>query len=238
MTGPPLVEANDLHTYYGPSHVLHGVSLVVRRGETVSLMGRNGMGKTTTLRSLVGLNPPRRGTVKIDGRDMTGAPTHAIARLGIALVPEGRGIFPNLSVREHLVMAARPGVDGRAEWTIARVFELFPRLAQRATHLGNQLSGGEQQMLTIGRALMTNPVLLMLDEATEGLAPLVRKEIWAVIRKIKASGMAALIVDKDIRALNKVSDRSLILVKGRIVYEGPTRELAANPALQAQHLAV
>ncbi|MBI3711317.1 MAG: ATP-binding cassette domain-containing protein, partial [Proteobacteria bacterium] len=129
MTGPPLVEANDLHTYYGPSHVLHGVSLVVRRGETVSLMGRNGMGKTTTLRSLVGLNPPRRGTVKIDGRDMTGAPTHAIARLGIALVPEGRGIFPNLSVREHLVMAARPGIDGRAEWTIARVFELFPRLA-------------------------------------------------------------------------------------------------------------
>ncbi len=233
-----LLEASDLHTYYGPSHVLRGISLNVRRGEAISLMGRNGMGKTTTLRSLVGLTAPRRGKVALCGREITGRPTHEIAHLGIALVPEGRGIFPNLRVREQLIMAARPGTDGRQDWTLERVIGLFPRLAERAENFGNQLSGGEQQMLTIGRALMTNPDLLMLDEATEGLAPLVRKEIWRVIQLIKAAGIATIIVDKDIKALSTISDRSLIITKGRIVFEGPTADLVAQPEITAKYLGV
>jgi len=233
-----LLEADDLHTYYGPSHILRGVSFRVRRGEAVSLMGRNGMGKTTTLRSLVGLTAPRRGRVALRGRDVTGHPPHEVARLGVALVPEGRGIFPNLTVREQLVMAARPGTDGRRDWDLTRVLELFPRLAERANNYGNQLSGGEQQMLTIGRALMTNPDLLMLDEATEGLAPLVRKEIWLVIQRIKATGIATIIVDKDIKALSAVSDRSVILAKGRVVFEGTTADLASQPDVTARHLGV
>ena len=233
-----LLEAQDLHTYYGPSHILRGVNLRIRRGEAVSLMGRNGMGKTTTLRSLVGLTAPRRGRVAVRGRDVTGRPPHEVARQGIALVPEGRGIFPNLTVREHLLMAARPGTDGRRNWDLPRVLELFPRLAERADNYGNQLSGGEQQMLTIGRALMTNPDLLMLDEATEGLAPLVRKEIWHVIQRIKAVGIATIIVDKDIKALSAISDRSVIIAKGRIVFEGTTAELAAQPDITAKHLGV
>ncbi len=233
-----LLEASDLHTYYGPSHVLRGISLNVRRGEAISLMGRNGMGKTTTLRSLVGLTAPRRGKVALCGREITGRPTHEIARLGIALVPEGRGIFPNLRVREQLIMAARPGTDGRQDWTLERVIGLFPRLAERAENYGNQLSGGEQQMLTIGRALMTNPDLLMLDEATEGLAPLVRKEIWRVIQLIKAAGIATIIVDKDIKALSTISDRSLVIAKGRIVFEGPTADLVAQPEITAKYLGV
>jgi branched-chain amino acid transport system ATP-binding protein len=236
--GEMLLEASDLHTYYGPSHILRGISLAVRRGEAISLMGRNGMGKTTTLRSLVGLTAPRRGKVALCGREITGRPPHEIARLGIALVPEGRGIFPNLRVREQLVMAARPGTDGRQDWTWDRVVGLFPRLAERAENYGNQLSGGEQQMLTIGRALMTNPDLLMLDEATEGLAPLMRKEIWRVIQLIKAAGIATIIVDKDIRALSAISDRSLIITKGRIVFEGTTAELAAQPEITAKYLGV
>ncbi|HEX6977678.1 MAG TPA: ABC transporter ATP-binding protein [Alphaproteobacteria bacterium] len=235
---PPIIEADDLHTYYGPSHVLHGVSIVVRPGEAVSLMGRNGMGKTTTLRTLIGLTPPRRGSIRVHGRDMTGAPPHRVAMQGIALVPEGRGIFPNLSVREHLVMAARPGRHGRMDWTLERVLDLFPRLAERIGNMGNQLSGGEQQMLTIGRALMTNPDLLLLDEATEGLAPLIRKEIWNVIRRIKALGIATLIVDKDFRALGTVCDRSIILAKGRVVFEGTTKDLAGRPDILARHLGV
>ncbi len=233
-----LLEAADLHTYYGPSHILRGISLSVRRGEAISLMGRNGMGKTTTLRSLVGLTPPRRGRVALCGRDVTGRPPHEVARLGIALVPEGRGIFPNLTVHEQLVMAARPGIDGRRDWTLDRVIELFPRLAERATHYGNHLSGGEQQMLTIGRALMTNPDLLMLDEATEGLAPLMRKEIWRVIQLIKKAGIATIIVDKDIKALSTISDRSLVIAKGQIVFEGTTAELAARPEITAKYLGV
>ncbi|MBM3537828.1 MAG: ABC transporter ATP-binding protein [Alphaproteobacteria bacterium] len=233
-----LLEADDLHTYYGPSHILRGVSFKVRRGEALSLMGRNGMGKTTTLRSLVGLTAPRRGRVALRGRDVTGRPPHEIARQGVALVPEGRGIFPNLTVREHLLMAARVGTDGRRDWDLPRVLGLFPRLAERADNYGNQLSGGEQQMLTIGRALMTNPDLLMLDEATEGLAPLIRREIWHVIQRIKAAGIATIIVDKDIRALSAVSDRSVIIAKGRIVFEGTTAELAAQPDIAAKHLGV
>ena len=236
--GPPIVEAEGLHTYYGASHVLHGVSLVVRRGETVGLLGRNGMGKTTTLTSIVGVTPPRRGSVTINGGDMTGAPPHRIALEGVALVPEGRGIFPNLSVRENLIMAARPARGGRLDWPLERVVETFPRLGERLAHMGFQLSGGEQQMLTIGRALMTNPDLLILDEATEGLAPLIRKEIWAVIRRIRASGIAALIVDKDVRALSAVADRLMIIAKGRIVFHGSPGELTAAPEIKQRYLGV
>ncbi len=234
----PIIEAHELHTYYGDSHILHGISLSIAPGETLSLMGRNGMGKTTLLRSLLGLTPPRRGTVKVYGRDMTGAPTEKIVRQGIAFVPEDRGIFPNLTVRENLLMAARPGPDGRMDWDLTQVLDTFPRLAQRMTHMGNHLSGGEQQMLTVGRALMTNPNLLILDEATEGLAPLIRKEIWSVVRQIKQSGIAAVIVDKDIKALLELSDRNIIISKGRIVYEGSSEDLAANPEIHIQHLGV
>ncbi len=234
----PIIEAHDLHTYYGDSHILHGISLSIAPGETLSLMGRNGMGKTTLLRSLLGLTPPRRGTVKVYGRDMTRAPTEKIVRQGIAFVPEDRGIFPNLTVRENLLMAARPGPGGRMDWGLTQVLDTFPRLAQRMTHMGNHLSGGEQQMLTVGRALMTNPDLLILDEATEGLAPLIRKEIWSVVRQIKQSGIAAVIVDKDIKALLDLADRNIIISKGRIVYEGSSEELAANPEIHIQHLGV
>jgi len=234
----PIIDAHELHTYYGDSHILHGISLTIAPGETLSLMGRNGMGKTTLLRSLLGLTPPRRGMVKVYGRDMTRAPTEKIVRQGIAFVPEDRGIFPNLTVRENLMMAARPGPDGRMDWDLTQVLDTFPRLAQRMTHMGNHLSGGEQQMLTVGRALMTNPDLLILDEATEGLAPLIRKEIWSVVRQIKQSGIAAVIVDKDIKALLELADRNIIISKGRIVYEGSSEELAANPEIHIQHLGV
>lgn len=237
-TNGPILEACELHTYYGDSHILHGISLSIRAGETLCLMGRNGMGKTTLLRSLLGLTPPRRGTVKVYGKDMTGAPPEKIVRQGIAFVPEDRGIFPNLTVRENLVMAARPGCDGCKDWDLTKVLETFPRLAQRLAHMGNHLSGGEQQMLTVGRALMTNPDLLILDEATEGLAPLVRKEIWSVVQKIKQSGIAAVIVDKDINALLKLADQNIIISKGRIVYEGSSENLAANPEVHIQHLGV
>ena len=207
-----LIEAAGLHAYYGTSHVLHGVDFHIQAGETVGLMGRNGMGKTTLLRALVGLLPPRQGTVKIRGRVMTGAAPHLVARQGIALVPEGRGIFATLSVREHLVLASRPGPGGRRDWSLDRVLDLFPRLAERLHHGGSQLSGGEQQMLTIGRALMTNPDLLILDEATEGLAPLVSREIWRIIRLVRDSGIAAILVDKNFAAVAALADRCLILV--------------------------
>jgi branched-chain amino acid transport system ATP-binding protein len=234
----PFIRAEGIHTYYGPSHVLHGVDFEVGRGETVALMGRNGMGKTTLLRSLMGLTSPRRGRISIDGRDMTGAPTHAVARAGLALVPEGRGMFASLSVREHLVMAARPGRGGRADWTLERVLETFPRLAERLDLGGARLSGGEQQMLTIGRALMTNPALLILDEATEGLAPLIAREIWAIIRRIRESGMAAVIVDKNHAAVTAIADRCMILVKGRAVFTGTAAELRAQPEIIQRHIGV
>ncbi len=233
-----LVEMKGVDTYYGASHILHGVSLHIEQGETLSLMGRNGMGKTTTLRSLVGLTPPRRGEIRIKGQPVHGLPPHVIIRRGIAYVPEDRGIFPNLSVRENLVMAARPGLGGRCDWTFERVIDTFPRLGERLDNMGNQLSGGEQQMLTIGRALMTNPELLILDEATEGLAPLIRKEIWQVAKTIKATGIATLIVDKDIKALLEICDRCLIMVKGRILFDGTAAELAANPDIHHKYLGV
>lgn len=234
----PIIEARDLHTYYGASHTLHGVSLTVHPGETVGLLGRNGMGKTTTLRSIMGLTPPRTGSLTIHGRVMTGAPPHRIAREGIAFVPEDRGIFPNLSVLENLTMAARNGRQGRCDWNLARVLETFPRLAERRRNLGNQLSGGEQQMLTVARALMTNPELIILDEATEGLAPLIRKEIWRVIREIKEIGIASILVDKDLKALLKVADRCVILSKGKVVYEGSATDLKAHPEIHVQHLGI
>jgi branched-chain amino acid transport system ATP-binding protein len=239
MTKPMyIIEACDLHTYYGASHTLHGISFAIAKGETVSLMGRNGMGKTTLLRSLLGLTPPRRGTVKVFGRDMTGAPPQQIVMRGVAFVPENRGIFPNLTVRENLIMAARSGPGGRSEWGLNRVLDTFPRLAQRMDNMGNHLSGGEQQMLTVGRALMTNPDIILLDEVTEGLAPLIRKEIWSVIRQVKESGIAAVIVDKDLKALLEVCDRNIILSKGMVVYEGTSSDLAANPDIHQKYLGV
>ena len=238
MTAPLLIEAKGLHTFYEHSHVLHGVDIEVRRGETIALMGRNGMGKTTLLRSLLGLTPPRSGEVLIDGRPMTGAAPHLIARRGIAFVPEGRGIFATLSVREHLVMAARPGRDGRRRWDLARVLATFPRLAERLDHGGAQLSGGEQQMLTIARALMTNPDLVILDEATEGLAPLVAREIWAIIRLAHADGIAVLIVDKNLAALAALADRAIVLVKGRVAFAGAPSALTAQPEMVHRHLGV
>jgi len=238
MSGEVLVEAKGIHTFYGASHVLHGVDFSVRRGETVGLMGRNGMGKSTLLRSILGLVRPREGRVTVNGRDMTRAAPHEIARAGIAYVPEGRGIFPNLSVRENLMMAARPGTDGRREWTFERVVETFPRLAERMSHGGGQLSGGEQQMLTIGRALMTNPDMLILDEATEGLAPLISREIWNIIRRIKEAGIATVIVDKNFNAVSGIADRAQILVKGATVYDGSSAELRSQPDLHAKYLGV
>jgi branched-chain amino acid transport system ATP-binding protein len=233
-----LLDARGIHTYYGVSHILHGVDFVVRRGETVGLMGRNGMGKTTLLRSVLGLVRPHRGEVRIAGAVMTGAAPYAIARKGIAYVPEGRGIFPTLSVRENLVMAARAGVHGRRDWNFERVMQTFPRLAERLNHGGAQLSGGEQQMLTIGRALMTNPDLLILDEATEGLAPKIAREIWGIIGQIKQAGIAAVIVDKNFAAVSAVAERALILVKGATVYTGSTAELRAQPELRGKYLGV
>ena len=238
MNKAALIDARGIHTYYGRSHILHGVDFVVRRGETIGLMGRNGMGKSTLLRSVLGLMRARRGEVRIAGVDMTQAATHAIVRMGIAYVPEGRGIFPNLSVRENLIMAARAGVDGRCDWTFERVMQTFPRLSERLAHGGAQLSGGEQQMLTIGRALMTNPDLLILDEATEGLAPKISREIWGIIGQIKQAGIAAVIVDKNFAAVSAIADRVLILVKGAAVYEGSSAELRAQPELHQKYLGV
>jgi branched-chain amino acid transport system ATP-binding protein len=233
-----VLTAEGLHTYYGSSHILRGIDFLIQPGETVGLLGRNGMGKTTLLRTLVGLTRPRSGAVHVRGIDMTRAAPHAIARTGIAYVPEGRGIFSNMSVRENLVMAARRGADGRFAWDLDRVLATFPRLAQRLGHGGGQLSGGEQQMLTIGRALMTNPDLILLDEATEGLAPLVRRDIWAVIRGIREAGIAVVVVDKDHATVNALADRSVILVKGRTVFAGPAGELRQRPDILRRYLGV
>ena len=232
------LQARGLHSFYGDSHILHGVDFTLGKAEAVGLMGRNGMGKSTLLKSLVGVVRPRSGEVSVFGRSTRGMKIHDIARLGIAYVPEGRGIFPNLSVRENLTLAARPGIDGRREWRYDRVLETFPRLGQRLGHGGQQLSGGEQQMLTIGRALMTNPHVLILDEATEGLAPLVAREIWRIIRLIRESGIATVLVDKNWKAVSDLTDRNVILVKGRVVFEGTGEQLRSQPGLLAEHLGV
>ena len=233
-----LIRAKGLHTHYGQSHILRGVDFEVGTGQTIGLMGRNGMGKTTLLKSIMGIVKPSGGTVHVKGKDMTGATPYAVAREGIAYVPEGRGIFGNLSVKENLVMAARPGTRGQREWTYERVLQTFPRLAERLNHGGQQLSGGEQQMLTIGRALMTNPDLLILDEATEGLAPLIAREIWRICGLIRESGISSVIVDKNWKHVTQITDRNLILVKGELVFAGTSSELLSQPGLLEQHLGV
>ena len=233
-----LVEARGLQTYYGASHILRGIDFHVDRGETIGLMGRNGMGKSTLLKSLMGLVRPRGGSVQVKGRDMVGRPSYEVAQLGVAYVPEGRGIFGNLSVKENLVMAARPGTAGQRDWTYERVLETFPRLKERLNHGGQQLSGGEQQMLTIGRALMTNPDLLILDEATEGLAPLIAREIWRICGLIRASGISSIIVDKAWKHVTQVTDRNVILVKGEVAYAGSSDALRQQPELLERYLGV
>ncbi len=221
----PILDARGIHAWYGSSHVLHGVDLAIGRGETVGLLGRNGMGKSTLIRALLGLVREREGRITVAGEDLSRARPHEVARRSVAYVPEGRGVFPNLSVRENLVMAARPARDGRRDWTLERVLDIFPRLRDRISLAGGQLSGGEQQMLSIGRALMTHPQLILLDEATEGLAPLVVQEVWRVIAQIRAAGIATLIVDRDYRHVAERSDRLVVLQKGRVALSGPSREI-------------
>jgi branched-chain amino acid transport system ATP-binding protein len=230
-----LLELDGVETCYGQSQVLFGMSLGVGQGEMVTLIGRNGMGKTTTVRSIMGLTPARAGSIRFAGREVRGLSAFRIAQLGIGLVPEGRQIFPNLSVRENLIATAR-GND--AGWTLARVYELFPPLAKRAGNMGNQLSGGEQQMLAIGRALMTNPQLLILDEATEGLAPLIRAVIWRCLARLKAAGQSILVIDKNIEALTNIADRHVIIERGRVVWTGPSADLKAAPEIQHRYLGV
>jgi branched-chain amino acid transport system ATP-binding protein len=233
-----LIDARRLNTCYGVSHILRDVDFRVARGETIGLMGRNGMGKTTLLKSIMGLVKPRDGAVHVGGKNMTGRAPYEMAQAGIAYVPEGRGIFGNLSVTENLLMAARPGKEGRRDWTFERVLDTFPRLKERLNHGGQQLSGGEQQMLTIGRALMTNPDVLILDEATEGLAPLIAREIWRICGLIRETGISSVIVDKNWKHVTQITDRNVILVKGAVVFEGTSAELTAQPALLQQHLGV
>jgi len=228
MSEAHLLEARAVDAFYGASHVLRGVDFHVGRGETVSLLGRNGMGKTTLLRTLMGLVPAKGGEIRFAGASVKGMRPSAVARAGVGFVPEGRGIFPNLSVEENLVFAERQGPDGRLDWTRDAIYELFPRLRERRANWGNQLSGGEQQMLTIGRALMSNPTLLMVDEATEGLAPLVREDIWRTLRLIAERGVAIIVVDKNLDDLKKLCRRHVILVKGEVVFDGPTEELSAR----------
>ena len=229
--GDPILDARSLHAWYGSSHVLHGVDLAIARGETVGLLGRNGMGKSTLIRTLLGHVTQREGRIRLFGQDVSRARAHTVARLGVAYVPEGRGVFPNLSVRENLVMAARPSRDARRGWSYERVMATFPRLAERVGHLGGQLSGGEQQMLSIGRALMTQPELIILDEATEGLAPLIVAEIWRVIGEIRSSGIAVLIVDRDYRRVLANADRAVVLQKGQVVLAGEAAELRRSDQL-------
>lgn len=233
-----ILEATGLHAYYGASHILRGVDLSVMPGQAIGLMGRNGMGKTTLIRTLLGLVPMRAGQVLVDGQDVAGRAPHARARQGIAVVPEGRGVFASLSVRENLLLAARPGADGTVRWPLDRVLAVFPRLAQRIGHRGGQLSGGEQQMVAIGRALMTSPRLLILDEATEGLAPLVRDEIWRTIALIRQDGIATIVVDRTVTAVLSLVDRATVLVKGQVGYDGDPAVLAADGAMLSRYLGV
>jgi branched-chain amino acid transport system ATP-binding protein len=233
-----LLSLEGVETCYGRSQVLFGISLAIAAGEMVTLMGRNGMGKTTTVRSIMGLTPPTAGAIRFAGADIGGAAPYAIAKRGLGLVPEGRQIFPNLTVRENLVATAAERVGSENPWTLAKVHELFPRLAERAGSMGNQLSGGEQQMLAIGRALMTNPRLLILDEATEGLAPLIRAEIWRCLARLKAEGLSVLVIDKNVAALTAIADRHYLIERGRIVWTGSSAALAAAPDVQHRYLGI
>lgn len=233
-----LIEASGLHTYYGASHILQGVDIRIDAGESIGLLGRNGMGKTTLIRTVMGHLPAAQGKIVIRGKDNTRAQPHQVARQGVAYVPEGRGIFPNLDVRENLLVAARPGFNGRNDWTYERVLETFPRLSERLGHGGQQLSGGEQQMLAIGRALMTNPDVLILDEATEGLAPLIIAEIWRIIEAIRETGVATLIVDRNYRKVLAHTDRCVVLEKGRVVEQRDSSTLASQSDLLTRYLGV
>ncbi len=233
-----ILVAAGLNTFYGPSHILRDVNFRVGRGETVSLLGRNGMGKTTLLRSLMGLTKPKSGTIRLDGVDVTCARACVVARAGMGFVPEGRGIFPNLTVEENLVFAERRGRSGRRDWTREAVYDIFPSLAERRTNWGNQLSGGEQQMLTIGRALLANPEIVLIDEATEGLAPKVRAVIWATLRVIAQNGVAIVVVDKNLDDLAELADRHVILAKGEVVFEGTSTQLRADHAFVKRMLGV
>jgi len=233
-----MLVVDALETAYGQSQVLFGVSFAIAEGHVVSVLGRNGMGKTTTVRSITGIVQPKAGSIRLQGRELRGAPSYRAAQAGIGLVPEGRQIFPNLTVYENLVATAANRSRAREPWTLERVFELFPQIKERQRHFGNQLSGGEQQMLAIGRALMTNPRLLILDEATEGLAPRIRAEIFASLERLKASGLSILVIDKDIKALMRIADAHCVLEKGRVAWSGTSAELAANEALQHRYLGV
>src|SRR2546430_4639759 len=230
-----ILEIEALETAYGAKKVLFGVSLAVQPGEVVTLMGRNGMGKTTTVHSVLGFTPASSGTIRFLGEEITRFAPHRVARLGIGLVPEGRQIFPNLSVHENLVATAANRRKVSAPWTIERIYELLPALAGRRRNMGDQLSGGEQQMLAIGRALMTNPLLLILDEATEGLAPLIRAEIWRCLRRLRTEGLAILLIDKHVEAVTAFADRHFILEKGRVVWQGDSASLRANTALSHRY---
>jgi len=234
----PLLEIEAIETCYGLSQVLFGLSLSVRSGEMVAMMGRNGMGKTTTIRSILGLTPARAGTIRFAGVEVRKLPSFRIAQLGIGLVPEGRQVFPNLTVRENLVAASGNRLGSDDPWTLEKIHALFPRLAERGGNMGNQLSGGEQQMLAIGRALMTNPKLLILDEATEGLAPLIRDEIWQCLSMLKARGQSVLVIDKNIENLTRIADRHYIIERGRAVWNGTSEQLIAEPDLQHRYLGV
>ncbi len=233
-----MLKVRNLRAAYGASQVLHGVDLDIAAGEVVTLLGRNGMGKTTSVSSILGMLESRQGEIEFDGQRIEGLASHRIAKLGIGLVPEGRQIFPNLSVRENLVATAANREKRTNPWTLQRVYDLFPRLSERASNMGNQLSGGEQQMLAIGRALMTNPKLLILDEATEGLAPLIRLEIWKCLDRLKGEGQSILVIDKNVAALTKLAERHYIIEKGSIVWTGTSAELRADEALQHRYLGV
>ncbi len=238
MAESPLLELREVQTSYGLSQVLFGVSLAIMPGEMVTLMGRNGMGKTTTVRSIMGLTRARAGTIQFAGHDIREWPAHRVAKLGIGLVPEGRQVFPNLSARENLVATAANRNAAADPWTLDKIYELFPRLAERAGHMGHQLSGGEQQMLAVARALMTNPRLLILDEATEGLAPLIRAEIWNCLTRLKALGLSILVIDKTVEALIRIADRHYLLERGRVVWSGSSAALAAAPDIQHRYLGI
>jgi branched-chain amino acid transport system ATP-binding protein len=233
-----MLVVEGLETAYGVSQVLFGVSFRVDEGQVVTLLGRNGMGKSTTIRSIMGIVRAKSGTITFDGKSLGGLPSYRVAQSGLGLVPEGRQVFPNLTVHENLVATAANRTRRSDPWTLERVFGFFPQLAERRRNYGNQLSGGEQQMLAIGRALMTNPRLLILDEATEGLAPKIRQEIYQSISELKTAGLAILVIDKDIKALTRIADANFILEKGRVVWNGTSAELARNEDLQHRYLGV
>ena len=233
-----MLKVDAIESSYGTSQVLFGMTLEVKAGEVVTLMGRNGMGKTTTIRSIIGLMKPQKGTILFEGQKISGLPSHQIAKAGIGLVPEGRQIFPNLTVRENLIATAHNRLGSNDPWVLDKVLTRFPSLKARISGMGNELSGGEQQMLAIGRALMTNPKLLVLDEATEGLAPQIRAEIWRCLEDLKGQGQAILVIDKNVAALTRIADRHYIIEKGQVVWTGSSEAILAEPEIQHKYLGV